>query len=99
MYVTGAAGRAAYARARAKAKPRRPAADPQAGPPGPPAPDVVAVAGRPCATPLPGGGTCGTPALGHQLNRAGQRTYCCLATAAGRCPCAKYTPPKQKGSP
>lgn len=98
-YLTGAAGRAAYAAARAKAKPRRKPRDPQAITPLPvlSAPEAVAILMLPCATPVPGG-TCGTPALGHQIGKLDGddiRTYCCQITAAGACPCGKYTAPAQ----
>jgi hypothetical protein len=81
-YLSGKAGRAAYEAARPA--PRK-AADPQSNVTGGAAAlAAVAAYQERC--------TCGEPAIVHELNVSGKRTFCTFMTGAGRCGCDRFIP-------
>jgi hypothetical protein len=87
---------ARYAQARRRALTRT--ADPQAaGGPWRDPRQVVTELMAPCATGLPGGGTCGVPMAEHHLTGpsaaypAGRRTYCTRQDGPRHHPCNLYT--------
>jgi hypothetical protein len=90
-------GAARYAQARRAALGNH--GDPQGARPGWRDPRaVVAELMAPCATGLPGGGTCGVPMAEHHLTDPsdkwprGRRTYCTRQDGPRHHPCNEYTP-------
>lgn len=86
--MSGDDGSRQYAEARRRALART--GDPQKSQRGPGRPRDVADPALPCgctaADPLPHNG------WWHHLTEGGNRTYCTIATSAGRCPCESYEP-------
>lgn len=92
-YLTGEEGRAAY-QARA-ARDTTPRGDPQRTATLADPREAAAAMLRPCATLLPGGGTCAAPMAEHHVpdrkDRREVRTYCTRQEGPRRCPCERYT--------